>query len=282
MAVHLSIGRIPSILLFALLGPAVAVGAVQYLSGSEPEIAELPPVADAVVAPAPEAEAEILVAAELEAAPVTDADRTAPARNVASVRQSQIEFATPPGAAPAPAAQERVTVARLTVEPQGSPAPHDPAVSTLRPKNMSPVPKRAPRAARSPASIAARNAATLFQSGAEIRVEKDASVYIGARNIPENDSLLAAYSAEAPKGGRVEARRGAATAMPGLPGIADQAQRNRRGSQANTAYSLAEAMRDAIWRKNTAARLKALTTSQSACAGGAGTKSPSIGLIATC
>ncbi len=41
-------------------------------------------------------------------------------------------------------------------------------------------------------------------------------------------------------------------------------------------------MRDAIWRKNTAARLKALTASQSVCAGGIATSVPSIGLTAGC
>ncbi len=41
-------------------------------------------------------------------------------------------------------------------------------------------------------------------------------------------------------------------------------------------------MRDAIWRKNTANRLKALTPSQSACAGGVARKALSIGLPAGC
>jgi hypothetical protein len=41
-------------------------------------------------------------------------------------------------------------------------------------------------------------------------------------------------------------------------------------------------MRDAIWRKNTAARLKSLTLSQSACADGSAGRTPSIGLIASC
>ena len=41
-------------------------------------------------------------------------------------------------------------------------------------------------------------------------------------------------------------------------------------------------MRDAIWRKNTAARLKSLTASQSVCADGTAGRAPSIGLIASC
>ncbi len=48
------------------------------------------------------------------------------------------------------------------------------------------------------------------------------------------------------------------------------------------AYSLADAMHDAIWRKNTAARLKFLTASLSACADDTTQRTPSIGLIATC
>ncbi len=73
--------------------------------------------------------------------------------------------------------------------------------------------------------------------------------------------------------------------MPGLLGIAAQAQRSQGGGQGYPAYSLADAMRDAIWRKNTAARLKSLTTAQNACAEGMGdtaTRTPSIGLVAGC
>ena len=43
--------------------------------------------------------------------------------------------------------------------------------------------------------------------------------------------------------------------MPGRLGIASQAHRGREpDGQYDQAYSLADAMRDAIWRKNTAAR----------------------------
>ena len=41
-------------------------------------------------------------------------------------------------------------------------------------------------------------------------------------------------------------------------------------------------MRDAIWRKNTAARLKSITTSQSACADGLAEPAPYIGLGSGC
>ena len=69
--------------------------------------------------------------------------------------------------------------------------------------------------------------------------------------------------------------------MPGPLGIANLAQRGLEpDGQNDQAYSLADAMRDAIWRKNTAARLKSLTTSQSACADGTTKKIPWIGLVA--
>ena len=133
------------------------------------------------------------------------------------------------------------------------------------------------------AAAASSEAATLFKNGAEIEIKKDAKIYLTPRSIPDNDRFLKAYNAERPDGGRAQAKAGEAAAVPGLLGIANQAHRGRDpNGQNNQAYSLADAMRDAIWRKTTAARLKALTTSQSTCAGGAGTKSPSIGLIATC
>ncbi len=71
--------------------------------------------------------------------------------------------------------------------------------------------------------------------------------------------------------------------MPGLLGIANQAHRAQDPNGQNAqAYSLADAMRDAIWRKNTAARLKSLTASQNACANGSTRSAPSIGLVASC
>ncbi|MEE9210660.1 MAG: hypothetical protein V3U23_09425, partial [Kiloniellales bacterium] len=207
--------------------------------------------------------------------------RTAPAASPPAASPPADAREDETGSAAAPAAPPgRVTVARLGAARQGSPAPRDLAVSGSRPKNMAPIPRRAPRAATA-GSIAVRSAATLFQSGAEIRIKRDASVYITARNIPENDRLLAAYNADRPSGGRVRTRAGEATAAPGLLGIAAQAHRAQRGGQGNPAYSLADAMRDAIWRKETAARLKSLTTAQNACAEGVGDtakRAPSIGL----
>ncbi len=134
--------------------------------------------------------------------------------------------------------------------------------------------------AKSSTAGASRRAATLFKSGTEIRIKRDANVYITAPNIPKNDRLLEAYNADRPNRGRFQTRFGEATAVPGLLGIANQAQ---VGGKSNPVYSLADAMRDAIWRKNTAARLKSLTTAQNACVAGATANSaPSIGLAAGC
>ncbi len=126
-------------------------------------------------------------------------------------------------------------------------------------------------------------AATLFKNGAEIGVKKDANIYLTPRSIPDNDRFLKAYNADRPDGGRAKAKAGEAAAVPGLLGIANQTIRGRdRNGQNNQAYSLADAMRDAIWRKTTAARLKSLTLLQSVCADGVARKTPSIGLIASC
>ncbi len=259
---------------------------------AEAEVTIVPDVEDEIALEA-DVEDEIALAVEFEVedeiAFETDAeDEVALEPDIEAVIVVAVEPAVasvaapvaPPTAAPvAPAG--RVTVARLAVEPQVSPGPRDPAISILRPKNMAPIPKRAPRPATA-VSNTARSAATLFQSGTEIRVKKDASVFITARNIPDNDRLLEAYSAERPNGGRVQTRLGEAAAVPGLLGIAAQAHRTQSNSQGAPAYSLADAMRDAIWRKNTAARLKSLTTAQNACAGGATGNAPSIGLAIRC
>jgi hypothetical protein len=133
------------------------------------------------------------------------------------------------------------------------------------------------------AAAAPSGAATLFKMGAEIEIKKDANIYLTPRSIPDNDRFLSAYNADRPNGGRVQTRVGEASAVPGLLGIASQAHRAQDPNGQNyQAYSLADAMRDAIWRKNTAALLKSLTTTQSACADGGSRKVPSIGLTATC
>ncbi len=363
MAVHLSIGRIPTISLLALFGLAVAAGTAHFLSrsGPEAETASASRITAAVLSPAvsspsalqpraagpllgspaetatrhdpeptmpaertPDAEAEPEVAAEpkvevaaepeteavvvagaeaeveaeVEAAPAPAAALAVPpaaAPAADAVQTASVPVAAPnvaPSVAPFAATQERITIARLAIEPQDSAAPPQHSVAPnisvespnlaepgSGPRGMAPIPVRAPRLAN--AETTARSARALFQSGAEIRIKKDASVYITARNIPENDRLLEAYNADRPNGGRVRTRFGEATMAPGLLGIAAQAHRAKGGGQGSPTYSLADAMRDAIWRKETAARLKSLTASQSACAEGAGgtaKSAPSIGL----
>ena len=156
----------------------------------------------------------------------------------------------------------------------------DLAVSTARPESLAPIPARAPRA-RVAGSRASR-IARLFEKGAEINVGRDANVFITSRNIPENDRLLEAYRAKSPSGGGVQTRAGEATVAPGLFGIAAQAHRYKWRDQRHQTFSMADAMRDAIWRKETAARLKSITTSQSACADGMTKRAPSIGLVSGC
>jgi hypothetical protein len=335
MAVHLSIGRIPSIFLLALLALPIAAGTAHVLSrsGPEAETASATQITAAVQGPAEprlavsspsaleprtagslpgspaktatrhdreptmpaERTPEVAAGVEVEAAPAPAAALAVP--SAAAPAADAVQTASAPAATPTvappvapfvatePAApRRRVTIARLVTEPQHPPVIRDLVRSTSRPKNMAPIPTRAPRADKAE-PIVASSAAALFKKGAEIKVKKDASVYITSRNIPENDRLLEAYSTDQPNGDRVRTTVGEAAAVPGLLGIAAQAQRARGGGQANPAYSLADAMRDAIWRKTTAARLKSLTTAQNVCAEGTddtAKAAPSIGLIASC
>ncbi len=102
-------------------------------------------------------------------------------------------------------------------------------------------------AAATPQRAAARDARTLFEKGKEIKIKRDANVYITPGNIPKNDRFLKAYAVD-------QAAKG--SAAPGLLGIATQAYRTQASAgTANKAYSLADAMRDAVWRKKTAAKL---------------------------
>ncbi len=131
-------------------------------------------------------------------------------------------------------------------------------------------------AGATPQRAAARDARALFEKGKEIKIKRDANVYITPRNIPKNDRFLKAYSAD-------EVARSNRTAAPGLLGIATQAYRTQASAgTATKAYSLADAMRDAVWRKKTAAKLKSLMSTQRACAEGADGTAPSIGLGAIC
>ncbi len=141
-------------------------------------------------------------------------------------------------------------------------------------------PEVAPQAvAATPQAVkaAARDARTLFERGKEIKIKRDAKVTITPRNIPKGDRFLKAYSAD---------KAAARNSVPGLLGIATQAYRTQAAAgTASKAYSLADAMRDAVWRKKTAAKLKSLMSTQRACAEGADDttrRAPSIGLRAIC
>ena len=120
-------------------------------------------------------------------------------------------------------------------------------------------PVATPQAIAAPqtAEAAARDARTLFERGKEIKIKRDANVYITPRNIPKNDRFLKAYSTD---------RATAGVSVPGLLGIATQAYRTQSMPYtAKKTYSLADAMRDAVWRKQTSAKLKGLMSTQRAC-----------------
>ncbi len=138
-------------------------------------------------------------------------------------------------------------------------------------------PAATPQAVAVAVAAPARDAKRLFGRGGEIKVKGDANVYITPRNIPKNDRFLEGYSAD-------KAAEG--ISAPGLLGIAAQAYRTQGAAgTANKAYSMADAMRDAVWRKKTAAMLESLMSTQRACAEGADKTSrgaPSIGLGAIC
>ncbi len=126
-------------------------------------------------------------------------------------------------------------------------------------------------------AAAARDARTLFEKGKEVKIKRDANVYITPRNIPKNDRFLKAYSVD---------KAATGSSAPGLLGIAIQTYRTQASAgTANKAYSLADAMRDAVWRKNTAAKLESLMSTQRACArrpDDTRRRAPSIGLGAIC
>ncbi len=127
---------------------------------------------------------------------------------------------------------------------------------------------------------AAREAKKLFEKGKEIKVRRDAYVYLTPSNIPKNDRFLKAYDVN-------KAAKNDANAAPGLLGIARQTYRTQSSAgTANKGYSLANAMRDAVWRKRTAAKLKTLLSERRpSCANDAEApvpSTPSIGLGTTC
>ena len=61
-------------------------------------------------------------------------------------------------------------------------------------------------AATAQAATATRDAKALFQKGKEIKIKRDANVYITPGNIPKNDQFLKAYSAD-------QAAKGSAASM---------------------------------------------------------------------
>ncbi len=285
MAVHLSIGRIRSgslaVSLVVLVGLAAVAGAVHFLIQPSPEVATaLGPRSDGQVETKARDDTEL--AGPYERAP--DAERTAKASSGDQPGQNSNEPAASRPAAFEPALpQGQVAVARRVVEPRDlvAPptlvAPRNLVEPGSRLKNMAPIPVRAPR--RANAGTTARSARTLFERGAEIKLKRDAKVYITTRNIPENDRLLKAYSVD-------KAAKSSGNAAPGLLGIAKQTYRAQgAAATANKTYSLADAMRDAVWRKKTAAKLKTLMTARNTCledASDSGQSKPSIGLGNTC
>ncbi len=102
---------------------------------------------------------------------------------------------------------------------------------------------------------------------------------------PAAAPLLAEAAPQAAKA-TARAAKNSANAAPGLLGIATQAYRTQSwAGTANKAYSLADAMRDAVWRKKTAAKLKTLMSARKICTDGedgATRAKPSIGLAAVC
>ena len=71
------------------------------------------------------------------------------------------------------------------------------------------------------AADAGGRTATLFDKGINVEIGTDASVYITPRSIPENQTLLKAYSAAGRNGGLVKFRVGDIDTLPGLLGIAN-------------------------------------------------------------
>ncbi len=161
-----------------------------------------------------------------------------------------------------------VQAGHFLTHPAGTPAePNAPSLAALAAGQADVRSVSQVRAQSAPG--ASGGAATLFEEGFKINVERDASVYITSRNIPENDRLLEAYGVESPNGGGVRPRAAEATVAPGLLGIAAQARRYQWRGEENGNFTLANAMRDAIWRKKTAAKLDILISQhRSRCANG--------------
>ncbi len=173
MAVHLSIGRNLSISLVVLVGLALVTGADHFLSrpvppgegwsaaAAQPRLGLRPqprpgpawrtrhrawPWSRPGARPAPETEAVVVAGAEVEvaialapAAALAVPPATAPAADA-------VQTASDPAAAPtvAPSAVTEPAVPRR--RPSTPPVLWNPVQSTSRPKNLAPIPTRAPRA----------------------------------------------------------------------------------------------------------------------------------------
>ena len=110
-------------------------------------------------------------------------------------------------------------------------------------------------AARSDAQARALQVRALNAAG--INNWKDVNIYVTTPNIPAKDRLLKRYNAGGPSGGGAQVNTGEAVAAPGLLRIAIEARHAKNpNGQNNQAYSLADAMRDAAWRRDAAARLR--------------------------
>ena len=122
-----------------------------------------------------------------------------------------------------------------------------------------------------PTAQVAPRAGALFRSGSEFAVQRDARLFITSRNLPEIIRLIERYNADRPNGGRFETKVGVAIGVPGLLDIARQVLNAQAGGvPSDQAYMLTDAMRDAIWRRETAARLWARATLVDSCAAGSG------------
>ena len=117
---------------------------------------------------------------------------------------------------------------------QPAQAAHDPTPPGEQSTQAQLQPQRSADAARVQTAAAEWRTATPFPKlNRTAKAKRDANVTIAPRHVPTGDWLLGAYSTEtAPK---AEAAK-----------------------TADATYSLADAMRDAIWRKQTAAMLRSL------------------------
>ncbi len=90
---------------------------------------------------------------------------------------------------------------------------------------------------------------------AEAAAERGAKVLVAPEYILQNDKLLKAYAIKAAPNAKANG-----VSLPGLLDIAREAHRNQIHAGPDEASSLADAMRHAVWRKRTAAKLESMFT----------------------